>query len=76
MTIRSKSDCDEGRLYARVRVETKLGTDRIKQLVVEFENEEDRKYNLEKGPGHLAFVSFVGGILRNVKILDFEPGKF
>lgn len=42
----------------------------------EFQNEEDRKYYLEKDPAHLAFVKSLDGIIQNVRVVDFEPGKF
>ncbi|KAF2636501.1 dabb-domain-containing protein [Massarina eburnea CBS 473.64] len=45
-------------------------------FVVEFENDEDREYYLNKDPEHLAFVKFVGGFVSSVKVLDFEPGNF
>ncbi|CAI6339546.1 unnamed protein product [Periconia digitata] len=45
-------------------------------FVVEFENEEDRDYYLNKDPEHLAFVEFAGDFIGGVKVLDFEPGKF
>jgi len=45
-------------------------------FVSEFENEEDRKYYLEKDPAHLAFVKSLDGIVQNVRVVDFEPGKF
>ncbi|OCL09562.1 hypothetical protein AOQ84DRAFT_18479 [Glonium stellatum] len=45
-------------------------------FVVEFENNEDRKYYLEKDPEHLAFVKSLEGVVQNVRVVDFEPGKF
>ncbi|OCK92033.1 uncharacterized protein K441DRAFT_571624 [Cenococcum geophilum 1.58] len=45
-------------------------------FVSEFENEEDRKYYLEKDPEQLAFVKSLEGIIQNVRVVDFEPGKF
>lgn len=42
----------------------------------EFQTEEDRKYYLEKDPAHLAFVKSLDGIIENVRVVDFEPGKF
>ncbi len=43
---------------------------------MEFENDEDRKYYLEKDPAHLAFVKSLDGIMQNVRIVDFEPGVY
>ena len=45
-------------------------------FVSEFQAEEDRKYYLEKDPAHLEFVASLDGIIQNVKVIDFEPGKF
>ncbi|KAF2497951.1 dabb-domain-containing protein [Lophium mytilinum] len=45
-------------------------------FVVEFENEEDRKYYLESDPSHVQFTKDVGPIIQNVRVVDFEPGKF
>ncbi|EMC95220.1 hypothetical protein BAUCODRAFT_72787 [Baudoinia panamericana UAMH 10762] len=45
-------------------------------FVSEFQNEEDRKYYLEKDPAHLAFVKSLDGLVQNVRVVDFEPGKF
>jgi len=45
-------------------------------FVVEFENEEDREYYLEKDPAHLAFVKSLEGILERARIVDYEPGAF
>lgn len=45
-------------------------------FISEFQNEEDRKYYLEKDPAHLAFVKSLDGIMQNVRVVDFEPGKF
>jgi len=44
--------------------------------VSEFENEEDRRYYLEKDPAHLEFVRSLGEIIQNVRVVDFEPGVF
>ncbi|EKG17969.1 Dimeric alpha-beta barrel [Macrophomina phaseolina MS6] len=44
-------------------------------FISEFENEEDRKYYLEKDPSHLDFVKFVGDLVQTVRVVDFEPGK-
>ncbi|GIZ38984.1 hypothetical protein CKM354_000237700 [Cercospora kikuchii] len=45
-------------------------------FVSEFESEEDRKYYLEKDPAHLEFVASLKDVIQNVRVLDFEPGKF
>ncbi|KAK4547968.1 hypothetical protein LTR36_010687 [Oleoguttula mirabilis] len=45
-------------------------------FVSEFQSEEDRKYYLEEDPAHLAFVKSLEGVMQNVRVLDFEPGKF
>jgi hypothetical protein len=41
--------------------------------VSEFRNEEDRQYYLEKDPAHLEFVASLEGMIKNVRVLDFEP---
>ncbi|KAF4618419.1 hypothetical protein G7Y89_g14884 [Cudoniella acicularis] len=43
-------------------------------FIEEFENEEDRKYYLEKDPAHLAFVKSVGGVVKRAQVVDFTPG--
>jgi hypothetical protein len=43
---------------------------------VEFENEEDRKYYLEKDPAHLAFVESIGSVLKKAQVVDFTVGVF
>lgn len=43
-------------------------------FVYEFENEEDRKYYLEKDPAHLEFVASIGDLVQNVRVVDFTPG--
>jgi len=45
-------------------------------FVMEFENEEDREYYLEKDPQHLLFVKSLEGKVAIVQVVDFEPGKF
>ncbi|PVH89670.1 stress responsive A/B barrel domain-containing protein [Cadophora sp. DSE1049] len=45
-------------------------------FIEEFENEEDRKYYLEKGPVHLAFVESVGPVVKKAQVVDFTPGVF
>ncbi|KAF2236684.1 dabb-domain-containing protein [Viridothelium virens] len=43
-------------------------------FVFEFENEDDRKYYLEKDPAHLDFVKDVGTFVQNVRVIDFTTG--
>ncbi|KAF2257034.1 dabb-domain-containing protein [Trematosphaeria pertusa] len=45
-------------------------------FVVEFEKEDDREYYLNKDPEHLAFVKSVREIVEDIRVVDFEPGKF
>lgn len=45
-------------------------------FVSQFENEKDRQYYLEKDPAHLEFVASLKDIIQNVRVVDFEPGKF
>jgi hypothetical protein len=45
-------------------------------FVSHFANEEDRRYYLEEDPAHLAFVKSVSGIVQNVRVVDYTPGKF
>lgn len=45
-------------------------------FVVEFANEEDRTYYLEKDPVHLGFVKSIGGVVKNAQVVDFTPGVF
>ncbi|KAN0067481.1 hypothetical protein V8E54_014350 [Elaphomyces granulatus] len=45
-------------------------------FVEEFETEEDRKYYLEKEPGHKEFVKSLGGLVEKVQVIDFIPGIF
>ncbi|TVY19039.1 hypothetical protein LARI1_G002055 [Lachnellula arida] len=45
-------------------------------FVVHFASEEDRRYYLEEDPAHLGFVKSLDGIIQNVRIVDYEPGKF
>lgn len=42
----------------------------------EFENEDDRKYYLEKDPAHKEFVKALGELVEKVQIIDFSPGVF
>ena len=45
-------------------------------FVVEFDNEEDRKYYIEKDPTHLAFVKSVEAAVKKVKVMGFIDGVF
>jgi len=45
-------------------------------FVMEFDNEEDRTYYLEKDPAHLGFVKSIGGLVTNVTVVDYVPGVF
>ncbi|KAF2718457.1 hypothetical protein K431DRAFT_287613 [Polychaeton citri CBS 116435] len=45
-------------------------------FVSEFQSAEDREYYLNKDPIHLEFVASLEGLLQNVRVVDFEPGKF
>ncbi|KAI0003517.1 stress responsive A/B barrel domain protein [Xylariaceae sp. FL0662B] len=45
-------------------------------FIFQFENEEDRKYYLEKDPAHLAFVASIRDIIDRNQVLDFTPGVF
>jgi hypothetical protein len=44
--------------------------------VVEFENEEDREYYVNKDPAHLGFVKSLGGVVSKAQVVDFVPGVF
>jgi hypothetical protein len=44
--------------------------------VSEFESEDDRDYYLNRDPAHLEFVASLKDVIKNVRVLDFEPGKF
>ncbi|KAI5818020.1 hypothetical protein BZA77DRAFT_278249 [Pyronema omphalodes] len=45
-------------------------------FVVEFAGESDRDYYLKHDPAHRAFVEMVGGIVEEVQVVDFVPGRF
>jgi len=45
-------------------------------FVSHFASDEDRRYYLEEDPAHLAFVKSLEGIIQNVRIVDYNPGKF
>jgi hypothetical protein len=44
--------------------------------VVEFESAEDRDYYVKKDPVHREFAASVGELVQQVRVLDFESGKF
>ncbi|GAB7337317.1 hypothetical protein MBLNU457_g2674t2 [Dothideomycetes sp. NU457] len=43
-------------------------------FVFEFENDEDRDYYLTKDKVHLEFVSHIGDLVQNIRVVDFVPG--
>ena len=43
-------------------------------FVVEFANEEDRRYYLASDPAHLGFVKGIAGEVQRVGVVDFVPG--
>jgi hypothetical protein len=45
-------------------------------FVVEFESAEDRDYYVKKDPVHREFAASVGELVQQVRVLDFESGKF
>jgi Stress responsive A/B Barrel Domain len=45
-------------------------------FVVEFENEDDRLYYLDKDPAHLEFKTSIGGVVAKAQVVDFIPGIF
>lgn len=45
-------------------------------FVSEFESVEDRDYYLNRDPAHLEFVASLKNVVKGVRVLDFEPGKF
>lgn len=45
-------------------------------FVMEFENEEDRKYYIEKEPAHLAAKKIVERLWKMVQAVDFTSGVF
>lgn len=44
--------------------------------MVEFENEEDRRYYLKEDPAHAAFVKSMDGLVDGLGVMDFEDGVF
>ncbi|KAI2471072.1 dabb-domain-containing protein [Annulohypoxylon bovei var. microspora] len=45
-------------------------------FILQFENEEDRKYFLEKDPTHLEFSAGMRDTVEKVQVIDFTPGVF
>jgi len=45
-------------------------------FVCEFQTEEDRDYYLNKDPAHLEFVASLDGLVQNVRVVDYVPGKY
>ncbi|KAI0895186.1 dabb-domain-containing protein [Annulohypoxylon nitens] len=45
-------------------------------FILQFENEEDRKYHIEKDPAQLEFAASIQDILERSQIIDFTPGIF
>ncbi|KAL5045804.1 hypothetical protein BDW71DRAFT_183423 [Aspergillus fruticulosus] len=45
-------------------------------FVVEFANEEDRAYYLEKDPAHLEFVGSLKDVVEKAQVVDFTSGVF
>ncbi|KAI0544146.1 stress responsive A/B barrel domain-containing protein [Xylaria curta] len=45
-------------------------------FISKFENEEDRKYYVEKDPAHRAFVADLLDKVDGVQVMDFTPGEF
>ncbi|KAI1371960.1 dabb-domain-containing protein [Hypoxylon crocopeplum] len=53
-----------------------LQNDMTYAFILQFENEEDRKYYLEKDPAHLEFGASIKDIIEKVQVVDFTPGAF
>ncbi|KAI1860306.1 uncharacterized protein JN550_011572 [Neoarthrinium moseri] len=45
-------------------------------FISEFENDQARKFYLEKDPAHLEFVKRIDNILEKHQVIDFSPGVF
>ena len=43
-------------------------------FIVEFANEEDRRFYVEEDAAHRAFVEGLGGVVGGIGVLDFEAG--
>ena len=44
--------------------------------MLDFANAEDRGYYISKDPVHLAFIKSLDGMVKSVRVLDFEAGVF
>ncbi|KAL7619766.1 hypothetical protein AAE478_010308 [Parahypoxylon ruwenzoriense] len=45
-------------------------------FIHQFDNEDDRKYYLEKDPAHQEFVASIQDILEKAQVVDFTPNVF
>ncbi|KAI0880472.1 dabb-domain-containing protein [Annulohypoxylon maeteangense] len=45
-------------------------------FILQFENEDDRRYHVEKDPAQLEFAASIRDILEEVQVIDFTPGVF
>ncbi|KAF2088921.1 dabb-domain-containing protein [Saccharata proteae CBS 121410] len=45
-------------------------------FVVEFDNEADREYYIQKDPAHLAFIERVKQVAETAQAVDFVPGVY
>ncbi|KAI0023980.1 stress responsive A/B barrel domain protein [Xylariomycetidae sp. FL0641] len=45
-------------------------------FIFQFDNEEDRRYYIEKDPAHIEFVASIQDIVDRVQVVDFTPGVF
>lgn len=45
-------------------------------FVCEFQNAEDRDYYVNKDPVHVEFANSLAGVVKDARVLDYEPGKF
>lgn len=45
-------------------------------FLMEFENEEDRKYYLERDPEHKSLVHCIRDAVEAVQLIDFIPGQW
>ncbi|EPE28524.1 Dimeric alpha+beta barrel [Glarea lozoyensis ATCC 20868] len=80
-----KADCVHPRTNRPYILESSGGRDNSPEghqggfshgFVSHFASEEDRKYYLTEDPAHLAFVKSLDGIIQNVRVVDYEPGKY
>lgn len=45
-------------------------------FVMEFQSEADRDYYVTEDPAHLGFVQGLEGIVKGVRVVDFQEGVF